>query len=148
LAVVFSVFFLQFGKSYDVLYSNYITSTREGGRIWIYLFLAFFFYMPEVFCLKKICLINNKNIFLYIMILFECVFFLLSIKVAYAFRMSCYFSLAHLFLIPQTLLVCSNKNSRFLLKLYYILFLAFYFYITTFVFKLNGIDVYDVFYRH
>ena len=145
-SIIFGFFFLNYGASFDFLYSGYISSHREGGRLWIYFLLALFFYVPEIFCLKEICRINKVNLILYIMLVFELLFFLLSFKVAHAYRMGFYFSLAHIYLLPLTLQTCVDKNGRIVLTLYYTLFLGFYFFVTTYLFGLNGISLYATFY--
>lgn len=147
-SLIFGFFYLNYGATFDILYSGYISSHREGGRLWIYFVLSFFLYFPEFFCLKEICRIEKMNVILYIMLVFEFLFFLLSIKVAHAYRMGFYFSLAHLYLIPLSLQVCSEKNTRFLLTLYYALFFIFYFYVTTSLFGLNGISQYSAYFSN
>jgi hypothetical protein len=140
LFIVLAFFF--WGRDNNLIYSSYLGSTREGGLTSNYFKLSLLFWIPEFFCLKKVCLQEKQNVILYIMIICEMILYALAIFVPHAFRMGHYFSLAHVFLIPQLIFVCDNRNSRFNLISYYVLCFLFYFFITTFIYKYNGIFEY------
>ncbi|WP_170861472.1 EpsG family protein [Fibrobacter sp. UWB7] len=143
LELLIVAFFLLWGKEYSFIYSSYVTSTMDLGLTNKFLLLSIPFYIPEICYLKKICSINIHNLTLYLLLFCDFLFNCLSIWVPYTFRMGHYFAIAHIFLIPQLLKYCENRECQFLLTLYYVFFFVFYFYITTFVLGFNGINVYQ-----
>ena len=147
--LVFAGIFIFFfwGKENNLVYSNYIGATREGGLTSNYLKLSMLFYLPEIFFAKKICGKQKEYVVLYIMLICEFALYSLSIFVPHSFRMGHYFSIAHIFLLPQIISSFENRDGRFCLILYYGLGFVFYFLATTFIFGYNGIAEYKTIFQ-
>lgn len=138
----FLAFFIFKGYDTNLLYSNYIGALYGGGTTSKYLLFSFLFSVPEIFLCKRICSFRRENAVLYMMLVYEVVLYVFTMYVAFAFRMGHYFTVAHIFLIPQAIRACDNKYTRFCLTSYYVVCLVLFFYVTTFMFKYNGIFEY------
>lgn len=143
--VIFTQLFYRYGDIVGIKYASYINNFREGGRTAKFLMFSSLFYLPEVYLMfSTIHKYPNARLYYYLLVL-EATTFIMSISVAYAFRIGQYFSIAHVVLAPLTISSCSNGKRRFLLLLYYVFAFGFYFYYTTFALNYNGIVPYRIY---
>lgn len=130
-------------QKYGWLFSGYIGKTSEGGYINVYLKLGILFYIPELFFMPKLLKTDKKYEMYYIFLMVEIIAFVMTLFVAYAFRLAYYFSFAHCIIIPGILKHCLNSKSRMALMLYFCLALLFHFYFTAFICGFNSINIYN-----
>lgn len=142
ISIIFAYIFVKYGAMYKLAYSGYIGKISEGGMINIYLKLAVFLYVPELYFLPSLLKKSKKYELYYILIILEMICYTMSINVAYAFRMAYYFSFAHAIIIPAIIENCVYSKSKIIVKTYFIIVLLFWFIFITYVCKYNGIYVY------
>lgn len=130
-------------QKYGWPYSGYIGKKSEGGYINVYLKLGILFYIPELLFMPKLLKTDKKYEMYYIFLMVEIIAFVMTLFVAYAFRLAYYFSFAHCIIIPGILKLCLNSKSRMVLMLYFCLALLFHFYFTAFICGFNSINIYN-----
>lgn len=134
--------FIRYGSLYGVAYSGYIGKYSEGGMMNVYLKLGILLYIPELFFMPNLLKESKRYEFYYILIVLESVSFIMTITIAYAFRMAYYFSFAHAVVIPAIIENCVSARSKIMVKAYFAIALLFWFIFTTYVCKYNGIYEY------
>lgn len=135
LCIALYVLYYTYAESRGYVYARYITQTYEGGRVKEFFYYQLLLYIPELLFLPKLLEDNEKNGFYYILIVFEAILFLASFRIAYAFRMAEYFSLAHVIIIPK--IITKAGNNRKLMGAYFTLVLIFY---TVYMHVINSFD--------
>lgn len=142
ISIIFAYLFTKYGAMYKIAYSGYIGKYSEGGMINIYLKLAIFLYIPELYFMPSLLKSSKKYELYYILVVLEMACYVMSISVAYAFRMAYYFSFAHAIIIPAIIENCVFFKSKVIVKIYFIIVLLFWFIFITYICKYNGIYVY------
>ena len=109
-AMTVYVFYLTYGVSHNLLYSSYITSTREGGRFYKYLLSMSPLYVMELLFYPRVIRQDKRNILFYIFVMIEFVSNIATMRIAFAYRVGLYFTIGHILLISEIIKYLSARN--------------------------------------
>ena len=119
-AIIIYTFFTMYGQSRGLMYSTYITKVSEGGRTNKFLLISILFYIPELIFMKRVLKKKNNMQIYYVLIFVELCLYIMTLYVAFMYRMAQYFSISHIFIINEILDIVTKKRDKQLMKLYFI----------------------------